>query len=89
MMMSGKSMTAVLSVPDIVDSFSIPVDVQWVILKNTGANDVRFQFDDDGVTDFWTLKTSAQLGPIQVQGGTNFNTDGLGGSTTLELIAWG
>lgn len=89
MLHSGKSMTFELIIPDPIDSFSIPIDVNWVILRNIGANDFRFQFDDDGPTDFFTIKAGETLDPIRVQGGTNFNTDGVGGSTTIQGIAWG
>lgn len=87
---SGKTMTFILSIPDPVNSFQIPVDVNWVILKNTGGFPVRFKFDDDGPNDYWELAAGEVTpAPIHVQGGTNFNTDGIGGPTTLMGIAWG
>ena len=89
MLMSGRSMTFTLNIPDQVNSFQIPIDINWVILKNVGTKPLEFQFDDDGQNDSWRLEINEQVGPIRVKGGTNFNTDGIGGDTILKGIAWG
>lgn len=88
---NNKITTFRFSVPDDVNSFTIPVDTSWVLLKNVGTtNSVRFNFDDDAASDYWTLPAEVSLpAPIRVKGGSNFNTDGVGGSTVLEVIAWG
>ena len=89
MISSDVTMTFTLNIPDPVNSFQIPVDVNWVILKNTGSNPIEFKFDDDGADEHYTLNINEKVGPFRVQGGTNFNTNGVGGSSSLEVIAWG
>ena len=86
---SDKVMTFVLNIPDPVNSFQIPIDVNWVVLKNVGTFPVEFKFDDDGPTHHYTLKVDEKTDVIRVKGGTNFNTDGIGGASKLEVIAWG
>ena len=79
-----------LVIPDPVNSFNIPNDVSNVILRNDGANDIKISFDDDATEDYFTLKAGATL-PVDVSvlGGKTLNTDGIGGASILEIIAWG
>ncbi len=89
-MSSGMTRVFRISVPDIVNSFAIPLGITHVVIKNVGANDLRFNFDADGPNDYWTLKPEAVSPPIMVKGGdANINTDGVGGATTAEVLAWG
>ena len=87
---SNKAATFRLVIPDAVNSFTIPNDVSWVLMQNVGANDIKFNFDDDAASDFWTIKVGDKLPEaIKVKPGSTFNTDGVGGSSTLEIVTWG
>ena len=87
---SGRVITARISVPDVANSFQVPTDIQYVLLRNDGANDVRFNFNDDDPSDYFTIKAGVTMpAPISVLGGETFNTDGVGGSSIIEIVAWG
>ena len=90
MVYNGVSRVYELSIPDPVNSFVIPSDIAYAVLHNSGAVDLNFNFDDDGATDVFTLKSGIILPmPISVWGGKTINTDGIGGATKLQLITWG
>lgn len=89
MISSGKTRCTRLVIPDVANSFVIPSDVAYVVLKNVGANPVRFNFDTDAASDYFTLAVNAQSPELFISGGKTFNTDGVGGSSTLEIITWG
>jgi len=79
-----------LVIPDAVNSFTVPDDVTWVLMKNVGANALIFNYDDDDASDYYTIDANSEMPcAIRVRGGTTFNTDGVGGPTTLEVVAWG
>jgi len=79
-----------ISIPDAVNAFNIPVGITHIVIKNVGANDMRFNFDDDGPNDYYTLEPKEVSPPMKVKGGkTNVNTDGVNGATTVEILAWG
>lgn len=91
---TGRTLCLRLTVPDAVTSFAIPSGIEWVLIRNaTGGitpNDIRINFDDDSASNYATLIAgAAYTGPIRVAGGRVLNTDGVGGSATLEVIAWG
>ena len=86
---TGKISTKRVNVPDPVSDFTIPDGISWAILKNVGANSIRFNFDDDAENDYWTLKLNELTPIIPVQAGQKFNTDGIGGPSTLEILMGG
>jgi len=78
-----------LVIPDAANSFVVSDGVVWVIMANVGANDLKFNFDEDGATNYYTLKAGKETQPFRVKSGRTMNTDGVGGATTIELITWG
>ena len=87
---SGVTKTFRLSIPDATNSFQVDSAIRWVLMKNVGANALRFNFNDDDPTDYYTIDSGKEMPtPIAVRGGETFNTDGVGGSTTLEVVTWG
>ena len=87
---SGMTRIFRLSIPDVVNAFSIPVGIAYIVIKNVGTNDMQFNFDNDASTDYWTLKSNEVSPTMSVRGGkTTISTDGVGGNTTVEILAWG
>jgi hypothetical protein len=78
-----------INVPDDANSIAIPSDVSWAVFRNAGNVPVRFNFNTDGASDYFTLGVGVTSPIISVVGGKTFNTDGVGGSTVLEVISWG
>ena len=78
-----------LSIPDAVTSFQIPNNISWVLLRNAGANNLKFNFDNSA-THYFTIEAGKTLpGAIQIPGGSTIYADGIGGDTILEVVAWG
>ena len=74
-----------LEIPDPVSSFVIPPDASEAVIKNVGTNDMRFNFDGDFTTHYWVLKSGEQTPLIKVSGGLKIQTDGIGGSQTIDV----
>ena len=90
MIPTGKTRCYRFSTPDQVTSFNIPSDISWCILKNTSLTiSVKFNFDSDAAGDYYTLDPGEVSHAFCVYGGKTLNTDGVGGSSNLEVIAWG
>ena len=89
MIPTGTVRTKRFSVPDPVSYFNVPDGVSFAVIKNVGANAMRFNFDDDDPGDYWTLEVNAQSPIMDVKSGQKFNTDGVGGATTIEVLLWG
>lgn len=86
---SGAAEIFRISIPDAVSSFQIPSDVTWFHIANVGANDMRWNYDTSGPSDFKTVKANTEM-PIAVKTkpGENINTDGVSGDTTIEVMTW-
>ena len=76
-------------IPDAINSFTIPDGVAWIVMKNVGVNPFQFNFDEDGANNYWTIDPGKETVPFRVKAGRIMNTDGIGGSTTIEIITWG
>jgi hypothetical protein len=89
-LLTGVSRCLRINIPDEITSFNIPSETKYMIIKNAGAtNDMTFNFPDDAETDFWTLKPQTQSPVMVVKPGSLVHTDGIGGSTTCEVLLWG
>jgi len=78
-----------LNVPDPVSDFTIPDGICCAIIKNVGANDMRFNFDGDFETHYFTIGVGKSSPKLNVNPDRKFYTDGIGGATTIEVLLWG
>ena len=63
--------------------------MDFLLLRNDGANDIKINFKMDGASNYWTLKTSAQTpAPIGVEMGDTIHYEAVTGTSTLEIILW-
>jgi hypothetical protein len=88
-MASSKNRCYRISVPDQANSIAIPSDIASCLIRNAGLVDVRINFNDDAESDYYTLKVGADPIKVDVYGGKTLNTDGVGGSSMIEIITWG
>lgn len=87
---SRKTKVYRVSVPDQANSIAIPSDVSNVILRNASTTiSVRFNFDSDSASDYFTLTPGEMTPAFEVKNGKTLNTDGINGSAVLEIITWG
>ena len=86
---SGDLQVKRLTIPDPVANFIIPETISDTVLKNVGTKDFRFNFTGDFATHYWTLKIGETSPVLKVNGGRKFYTDGIGGSTIVEVLMWG
>ena len=78
-----------LAIPDPISTFDIPDKVSAAVIKNVGTKDMKFNFDGDFDTHYWTLKIGEQTPVMEINPSRTFHTDGIGGSTTIEVLMWG
>jgi hypothetical protein len=71
-------------------SLSIPGQVNRVLIRNTGANDVAINFNSDGVLEFFRILAGETL-PVAIglAPGTTANAQAIGGDSELQCIFWG
>ena len=43
------------TVPQAGDSITIPNGIKFVVIQNVGSNKMVFNFDEDGVNDYFSL----------------------------------
>ena len=66
---------------------NLPDDVDYMTIKNTGANDLKF-YRADG-TKFYPLEPGEKLERIGIRGGTQIKFDKIGaGASSIALVAW-
>ena len=76
------------SVPQTGDDITIPSGIKFVVIKNVGDHKMAFNFDDDGINDFYSLEIAEKTPIMHVQSGQKFNYKGIGGNSTIEVLAW-
>ena len=71
-------------------SVSIPPRVAKFAIQNVGTRAIRFNFDDDSNTDYWTLGVGVTL-PfiIEITESTSINLTAIGGTSIAEVVFWG
>jgi hypothetical protein len=70
-------------------SIAIPSKYTTFILKNSGSNIIRFNFNLDANDQYFTLAAGATLSPITVNDKTTINFITATGTSVLEAILWG
>jgi len=64
--------------------------VRFVIIKNSGSNDIELNFGTDTGTNYFTLeKTITFPFTVNVREGVQIHFKTKSGSTEIELITWG
>ena len=69
---------------------TISAAMDWVIMRNDGANDIKVNFKtDDIATNYWTLLPGESLpAAVAVFQGVDINYQSVGGPSKLEVILW-
>lgn len=67
---------------------TIPGDIGFLVLKNTGQWSVRFNFNQDNPTDYFSLKPGEQSPTINVVGGHKINLKAVTADSQVEAIVW-
>jgi len=78
-----------LTIPDAASTIQVHPDHTQLFMRNDGGNAMKFNFEDDDASDTYTLPPGKETPVFSVSPGEIINTDGLGGSTTVELVSWG
>lgn len=77
-----------ISVSTTKQTKTLPEHIKFSILKNSGTDDILFNFDDE-TTNYFSLAPGEKVGPIHITSGQKINLKTLTGSSNLEVIAWG
>jgi len=73
-----------------IGSFTLPERVTEFICKNEGDVPVRFNFDNDGNTNYWELAPGETLPvAIKVNSKVSANATAIGGTSVVQCIFWG
>lgn len=78
-----------MSIPDESANITIAEDITQIIIKNAGAVDLTVNVDSETPSNYLTLKPDEFSPTLTVHGGLVMYLDGVGGSTTAEIICWG
>lgn len=71
-------------------SVMIPDKISFMFIQNAGDNVIRFNFNDDQPTDFFTLGPRDRFPvPIPLDGRVMINARSVGTESTVECIFWG
>ena len=64
-------------------------EMDQVILRNDGANDIRINFKTDNMANnYWTIKPGDQTPSIKVSRGIDIHYKSVNGPSNLEMILW-
>jgi hypothetical protein len=72
-------------------TFTIPTKARWVVFQNGHpTNHLRFNFNSDGVTNFFTLPANSgalsRTHEIEITDSTDINLKGVDGDSVVEAI---
>ena len=65
----------------------LPDDIDYITIKNTGANDVKFYRGN--ATIFYPLESGEKLERIGIRGGSTVKFDKIGaGASSISIVGW-
>ena len=72
-----------------VRTHTVVGDMDWVILRNDGTNNIKVNFKTDDMTsNYWTIEPQEKTPPIGIFQDVDINYQSVGGASTLEMILW-
>jgi hypothetical protein len=72
-----------------VRSHTVSGEMDWLVMRNDGANDIKVNFKNDDMTsNYFTVKPGETTPAIGVFSGTVINYQSIGGNSVLEFILW-
>lgn len=98
--MAARPRTFRVTVPDVINSITIPdlgnpLALKYVSVRNVSTgllpNAFRFNFEGDGASNYIELQPSTTNDPYVfggIRGGEIVYIDGVGGSATMDVTVW-
>lgn len=81
--------TFIKNVTTTKNTYTINGEMDWVIMRNDGVNDIKINFKtDDMANNYWTIKPDNQTPAIGVSKNIDIHYQSIGGPSKLQLILW-